>query len=110
MSTDRELPNAPPFSVEEITAAVRLSYDEPEASEQLALWAGAFTAAADDPHASSVWFFPVDLMAALVDARPETATRVAHMRPRGDANVEAEVERGWQAALASARARAGRVP
>src|SRR5215211_1543786 len=30
MSTEREPPNAPPFSVEEITAAVRLNYDEPQ--------------------------------------------------------------------------------
>ena len=110
MSTNRELPNAPPFSFEEITAAVRLSYDEPQASEQLALWAGAFAAATEGPDAQSAWFFPVDLMAALVVARPETAPRVAQMRPRGDADFEAEVERAWQTALTSARARAGRVP
>src|SRR5215204_4435938 len=110
MSTEREPPNAPPFSVEEITAAVRLNYDEPRASEQLALWSAALAAAAEDPDPQSVWFFPVDLMAAMVVARPETATRVAQIRPRGDTDFEAEVEQAWQAALASARARMGRVP
>jgi len=49
-------------------------------------------------------------MAALVVARPETAPRIAQMRPRGDADFEAELERAWQTALTSARARAGRVP
>lgn len=101
--------NGPPFSFDEIAAAVRLSYDEPQASEQLALWEGAFRAASEDADTPAAWFFSVELMAALVVARPETASRVALLRPRGDAAFEAEVERGWQAALASAHARAGRL-
>jgi len=110
MSSDAEQRNAPPFSFEEITAAVRLTYDEPEASEQLALWAGAFTAAAEDPDSPSAWFFSIDLMAALVVARPETAPRVALQRPRGDAAFEVELERAWQVAVESARSRAGQIP
>ena len=89
---------------------MRLSYDEPRASEQLAVWAIAFASASEDPTASSAWFFPVALMAALVVPRPETAPRVTALGPRGDAAVEAEAERLWQAAVAVARGRAGLVP
>lgn len=102
--------DGPPFSFDEITVAVRLSYDEPRASEQLAVWAIAFASASEDPTASSAWFFPVALMAALVVPRPETAPRVTALGPRGDAAVEAEAERLWQAAVAVARGRAGLVP
>ena len=70
----------------------------------------ALAAAAEDPDPQSGWFFPVDLMAAMVVARPETATRVAQMRPHGDTDFEAKVEQAWLAALASARARVGRAP
>ena len=103
-------PNGPPYSFDEIALAVRLAYDEPLASEQLALWSVVFASAGRDPDVSSYWIFPVDLMATLVVARPETAPRVTALRPHGDAAFEAEAERLWQNALAAARARAGRVP
>jgi hypothetical protein len=102
--------SGPPFSFDEIALAVRLRYDEPLASEQLTRWAAVFASAAKDPDASSYWIFPVELMAALVVAQPDTAPRVTALRPHGDAAFETEAERLWQNALAAARARAGRVP
>jgi hypothetical protein len=102
--------NGPPFTLEEVSTAVRLAYDEPMASEQLALWTRVYASHDEDPSASAVWFFPVELVAALVVARPETAARAEAARPHGDAAFNAEVERAWQGAMAWARTRAGILP
>ena len=98
-------PPGAPFTLTEVTAAVRLAYDLPEVAEQLELWEQVFASGPTGVGGERLWFFPMAFLAAMVVAHPETESRVAEMRPKGDPVFEAELERWWQENLAWARGR-----